>query len=382
MYIPVLRRAFCAPVLSTLLLAAPLGSQAGFAQDAPAAPTRLEVVFVLDTTGSMEGLIEGAKQKIWSIANTMSDLNPEAEVAFGLVGYRDLDDDYVTLVHALTGDVQAIFTKLRRFEAAGGGDTPEAVNEALADAVGKIEWGRSDSDSRIIFLVGDAPPHMDYANGPKYETVLKAAREKGIIVNAVQAGDDIETESYWRKIAELGGGKYMAIPQDGGQIRQIPTPMDAPIITVQAQIDATIVPYGSKAEVALLEEKLSDRKSASIEVQADNATFYSKKGGKKEAVTGGGDLVTDLANGDVTLDALPEAQLSEDLKAMPPAPRKAHLEALLASRKQLEAEMAKLVTDRDAYIAAQTANAGPVPDESFDSSVKSTLKAQIKAPKP
>lgn len=381
MYPPALRRAFIAPVLSTLLLAAPIGTQAGFAQDAPA-PTRLEVVFVLDTTGSMESLIEGAKQKIWSIANTMSDLNNEAEVAFGLVGYRDLEDDYVTRVHPLSTDVQGIFTKLRRFEAAGGGDTPEAVNEALADAVGKIDWGSSDNDSRIIFLVGDAPPHMDYANGPKYENILKTARQKGIIVNAVQAGEDIETESYWRKIAELGGGKYMAIPQDGGQISKIPTPMDAPIIAVQAKIDATIVPYGSKAEVAQLEEKLSDRKSASIEVQADNATFYSKKGGKKEAVTGGGDLVTDLANGDVTLDGLPDDQLSADLKAMPPAPRKAHLEGLLASRKQLEAEMAKLVADRDAYIAAQTANAAPAASDSFDSSVKSTLKAQIKAPKP
>ena len=381
MYPAVFRRALVTPVLSILLLAAPLGIHAVFAQDAPA-PTRLEVVFVLDTTGSMDGLIEGAKQKIWSIANTMIDLNPEAEVAFGLVGYRDHGDDYVTRVHALTGDVQGIFTKLRRFEAAGGGDTPEAVNEALSDAVLKIDWGDNVGDSRIIFLVGDAPPHMDYANGPKYEKVLKNAREKDIIVNTVQAGEDLETESYWRKIAELGGGKYMAIPQDGGQIRQIPTPMDAPIIEVQAKIDATIVPYGSKDDVARLEEKLSDRKAASAEVQADNATFYSKKSGKKEAVTGGGDLVTDLANGDATLDALPDDQLSDDLKAMTPDARKVHLEGLLANRKQLEAEMAKLVKDRDAYIAAQTATADATPDASFDSSVKSTLKAQLKLSKP
>ena len=344
---------------------------------------RLEVVFVLDTTGSMESLIEGAKQKIWSIANTMIDLNAEAEIAFGLIGYRDLEDDYVTRVHALTDDVQGIFTKLRRFEAEGGGDTPEAVNEALSDAVGKIEWGAEENGTRIIFLVGDAPPHMDYPNGPKFENVLKKAREKGIIVNTVQAGEDHETEAYWRKIAELGKGSYMAIPQDGGQVRQIKTPMDEEIIQIQDKIDATIIPYGTQSEVSELRAKVSDRKAASPSVQADNSSFYAKKGGKKEAVTGGNDLVSDLANGDVSLEKLPEDLMAPELKAMSAEARKAHLETQLATRQQLEAEMAKVVEARDAYLVAEAAKEAALPaSSSFDTSVKEVLKAQIKPAKP
>lgn len=347
------------------------------------APPRLEVVFVLDTTGSMDSLIDGAKQKIWSIANTMIDLNAEAEIAFGLIGYRDLEDEYVTRVHALTDDVQGIFTKLRRFEANGGGDTPEAVNEALSAAVTKIDWGNEANGTRIIFLVGDAPPHMDYPNGPKFDAVLKKAREKGIIVNTVQAGEDHETEAYWRKIADLGKGSYMAIPQDGGQIRQIPTPMDDQIILIQDKIDATIIPYGTQSEVSDLKAKVSDRKAASRSVQADNSSFYAKKGGKKEAVTGGNDLVTDLANGDVDLDKLSDDLLAPELKAMSAEDRKAYLDQQLVIRQQLEAEMAEAVQARDGYLEAEAAKVAAKPAApSFDSSVKEVLKMQISPSKP
>src|SRR6476646_9540468 len=91
---------------------------------------RIEVCFVLDTTGSMSGLIEGAKQKIWSIANEMISAKPTPDIKFGLVGYRDRGDEYVTKIFNLTDDVDDIYAHLQSFRAAGGGDTPESVNEA------------------------------------------------------------------------------------------------------------------------------------------------------------------------------------------------------------------------------------------------------------
>ena len=363
-----------------------LGSLAQEAQQsAPAtAAPRIEVVFVLDTTGSMADLIEGAKQKIWSITNMMIDLNPEAEIAFGLIGYRDLDDEYVTKVHPLSNDVQGIFSHLRRFEADGGGDTPEAVNEALAEAINKIQWSepkdQGQDSRRILFLVGDAPPHMDYANGPKYQTLLKRARDKGLVVNSIQAGDDPETEAYWREIAQMGGGRYMAIAQDGGQIRKIPTPFDEKIIEVQAKIDDTILPYGSQSEISSLEAKLSDRKAASAEIQADNSSYYAKKAGKKEAVTGGGDLVGDIANGEVSLDTLAEDLLPEEIKALPKPERAALIEKQIEIRKGFEAEMADLVAKRDAFLAEESAKETSSGDQSFERSVKEMLQEQLAPP--
>jgi len=125
-------------------------------------PKRIQVAFVLDTTGSMSGLLEGAKRKIWSIANNLKDLEPSPEIEFALIGYRDKGDSYITKTYQMTGDLQDIYGKLIAFQAGGGGDTPESVNQALREAIYDIDWSNDNDVFRVAFLVGDAPPHMDY----------------------------------------------------------------------------------------------------------------------------------------------------------------------------------------------------------------------------
>ncbi|MFK7916028.1 MAG: VWA domain-containing protein, partial [Pseudomonadales bacterium] len=125
---------------------------------------RIEVVFALDTTGSMSGLIQAAKDKIWSIANTMASAQPAPEIAIGLVAYRDRGDAYVTKVFDLTTDLDSIYAQLIDFKAGGGGDGPESVNKALDDALHTISWSQDREVYQTVFLVGDAPAHMDYAN--------------------------------------------------------------------------------------------------------------------------------------------------------------------------------------------------------------------------
>src|SRR5262245_23040375 len=160
----------------------------------------VEVAFVLDTTGSMGPLIEGAKRKIWSIATAIIDCSPDAEIRMGLVAYRDIGDTYVTKKFDLTTDIQDLYGELLNFRAQGGGDWPESVNEALYVAVSKLSWTHGRHTTRIVFLVGDAPPHMDYAQDMKYPEVMRHARSRGITVNAVQAGTARDTERYWREI--------------------------------------------------------------------------------------------------------------------------------------------------------------------------------------
>ena len=215
----------------------------------------VEVAFVLDTTGSMAGLIEGAKRKIWSIATSIIDANPAAEIRMGLVAYRDIGDDYVTKTFDLTTDIQDLYAKLLELKARGGGDWPESVNEALYVAVDKLSWSKGSEICRIVFLVGDAPPHMDYAQDMKYPQVLALAKQKDIMVNAVQAGGARDTERMWREIAQLGNGRYIPIPQDGGQIVIIETPYDTEIIELQGRINGTVIPYGPKSRRSQVEEK-------------------------------------------------------------------------------------------------------------------------------
>src|SRR5882762_474002 len=201
----------------------------------PQSKPRIEVCFVLDTTGSMGGLIEGAKQKIWSIANEMISAQPTPELKLGLIGYRDRGDEYVVKSFGLTDDIDAIYGHLREFQAGGGGDAPESVNEALAEAIHKMPWSQDRKVLKIIFLVGDAPPHLDYADGPKYPELCRIAAKKDLIINTVQCGNIAETTPIWKEIAKLSEGSYAAIAQSGG-VAVIATPMDKELSRLNERI--------------------------------------------------------------------------------------------------------------------------------------------------
>ena len=199
---------------------------------------RIEVVFALDTTGSMSGLIEGAKRKIWAIVSEIIHGDPTPELQVGLVAYRDRGDEYVIRVNDLSTDIDAVFAKLTGLSAAGGGDTPEDVNQALHAALNRMSWSQGNKVLRIIFLVGDAPPHMDYKLGPKYFKTCKLARKRGIFVNSIRAGGDPKTEQVWKHIADLGDGRYFSIEQSGGMLAMA-TPYDDKLAELARELDET-----------------------------------------------------------------------------------------------------------------------------------------------
>src|SRR3954470_3928306 len=283
-----------------------------------AKPT-VEVAFVLDTTGSMGGLIERAKRKIWSIATAIVDSNPDADIRMGLVAYRDIGDDYVTKRIELTTDIQDLYAHLLELKARGGGDWPESVNEALDVAVNKLQWTAGGDTRRIVFLVGDAPPHMDYAQDTKYPVTLKVAKQKDIIVNAVLAGNAIDTERVWRDIAQNGNGRFIPIPQDGGQVVIIETPYDEDIIILQREINGTVIPYGPRALQKRTEDKtkqLSDVAAAAPSQASEMAGYLNKRSKEtSEAVTGDGDLVAEIGSGRSSFSAIKEEDLPDSLRA-------------------------------------------------------------------
>lgn len=358
-----------------VLTLAPLGLQAQASQtvlDKPE-PDTIEVAFVLDTTGSMASLIAGAKQKIWSIANTIVDINPKANIRMALVAYRDRGDDYVIKMHKMSDDIQGLYGNLIALQANGGGDTPESVNEALDAAIDQIIWTKGDGARRIVFLVGDAPPHMDYTNAPKYPEVLKQASYNNITVHAVQAGLSNETKNIWKDIAQRGGGSYIPIPQDGGKISQIETPYDQQIIDLQRKLDHTIVPYGPKETQAVLEQKIIDKSSGSVSKRVDNSAFYSKREARKEVVTGGGDIVSAVRNEDVELEAVAPEHLPAPMQEMTVKEQKAFIANLIEKRKEIEADMHALVAKRDRFIMEAEKNATVMSAPSFDQAVRNAL---------
>jgi hypothetical protein len=351
-----------------------------------AAPARdkpmVEVVFVLDTTGSMGPLIEGAKRKIWSIATTLIDCSPEADIRMGLVVYRDIGDEYVTRRFDLTTDIQGLYADLLRQRATGGGDWPESVNEALHVAVTRMSWTQGSNVTRLIFLVGDAPPHMDYAQDMKYPDVMRLARERGIKVNAVQAGSARDTERVWREIAQMGHGEYIPIPQDGGKVAVIESPYDREIIELQGRINRTVLPYGSPTQQEGVRGRVEQYSAAPAPVANDMAGFMAKRAQRPgqalaDAVTGAGDLVGDVANGRQSLSAVPEAQLPDDLRRMSPAERRAHVDRQVNERRALNERLAELVRQRDRHVAEARSREPQPATDSFDRAVERTLRQQL-----
>ncbi|HKX55379.1 MAG TPA: vWA domain-containing protein, partial [Xanthomonadales bacterium] len=283
---------------------------------------KVDVVFVLDTTGSMSGLIHTAKEKIWSIASTMASAQPTPEIRIGLVAYRDRGDQYVTRVIDLSSDLDSVYATLMEFQADGGGDEPESVNQALFEAVHSMSWSNTNQAYQTIFLVGDAPPHMDY-NEEQYPAIAAAARAKGIIINTVQCGDMAYTAQPWAQIASLGGGDYLQVEQAGSAVA-FETPFDSAIAELSAKLDSTRLYFGNEEEKARMRVKVSATEKLHAESSAASlarrGVFNAAEGGRQNLL-GEKELVDAVASGSVSLEEIDENDLPAALQPMAPAER-------------------------------------------------------------
>lgn len=173
----------------------------------------VDVVFILDTTGSMSEEISALKGTIAEVAASLRSQN--ARPRLGLVEYKDVTDGYVTRLHQMTTDVDGFTERVANIMAAGGGDAPEHVNAGLRVAVDQIRWN-PDSVARLAFLIGDAPPQLGYEQDVSYATSIKAASHKGIQIFTIAAsGMDTLGQVVWRQIAQYTGGTNMFVLRGG-----------------------------------------------------------------------------------------------------------------------------------------------------------------------
>jgi Mg-chelatase subunit ChlD len=349
--------------------------------DSPANERPLvEVVFVLDTTGSMGGLIQTAKDKIWSIASTLASAQPAPEIRIGLVAYRDRGDDYVTHVLDLSRDIDSIHATLIDFDAAGGGDGPESVNQALHEAIHRISWSRYPDAYKAVFLVGDAPPHLDYRDDVPYAESLASAGQKGIAVNAVQCGEDTATTTHWQRIAQLGGGTYFRVDQAGGAVA-IATPFDRKLAELSAKLDETRLYYGSPEdkEAQARKEAATDKlhTGSSVASRARRDAFNATDAGKSNLL-GDKELVEDVASGRVDLSAIAPAALPEPLKALDPEEQRAVIAETAERRKSLSEEIESLAVQRETYLKGKVAEQGGAKD-SLDHRLYDAIREQAGA---
>jgi Mg-chelatase subunit ChlD len=170
---------------------------------------RLDLVFLIDATGSMADEIDKLKSTLRTITGEVASLPSRPDICLALVAYRDRGDPFVVRSHDFTNDVGAFLQHaLYPLQAAGGGDYPEAMNEALHETVHELSW-RGSGTTRMVILLADAPPHLDYG-APHYDDDMLAALGKGIKVFGVGAsGLDRQGEFIQRQIAQYTGGKFV-----------------------------------------------------------------------------------------------------------------------------------------------------------------------------
>lgn len=351
----------------------------GTAVQKVASSPAIDAVFVLDTTGSMSGLIQTAKEKIWSIASTMGSAEVAPTLRIGLVAFRDRGDDYVIERTDLSGDLDSVYARLMQLEAGGGGDGPESVNAALASAVDRMSWSDTSNAYRAVFLVGDSPPHMDYADEERYPAILARARQQGIVVNAIQCGSQAATVAPWSDIARLGGGQYFQVEQGGGAI-SMQSPYDSELAELSARLDRTRVFFGTPEEREAMDAReeyaTSIAAAAPAAAKAQRGLFNLTSTGKS-SLLGQKELVDAVATGSVDLDELDDAELPAALREMTASERKARIDALVAERADIESSMRALAEQRDAWVRSELETRGGG-EESLEQKLYDTVAEQAK----
>lgn len=341
---------------------------------------RVEMIFALDTTGSMSGLIQAAKDKIWSITNTITDSADAPEIKIGIIGYRDIKDSYVTDVNAMTNDLDSLYNKLISYQAVGGGDFPESVNEALNKAVTDENWSKDPNVYKVIFLVGDAPPHMDYEHDVKYPESIKLAKKKGIVINTILCGSSNETRKIWNEISAATGGDFFQVSASGDSTNY-ETPYDSDISKLTIELEETKVYYGNSVDMDKSRKKQQVSKEiikkSKASAVAQRSEFNISKSGKSNFL-GENELVDSVSEGKVKIKDIDNKKLPEEMKKMTLKEKEQFIVDKQKKRKEITQKIKELSEKRQTHIKNMVKKEKGDSKKSFDYKVSNSLRKQAK----
>jgi hypothetical protein len=334
---------------------------------------KVDLVIALDTSSSMDGLIDAARAKLWDVVSLLSHAKPQPTLRVGLISYgNDGYDARVGWVHKdsdLSTNLDEVYAKLFALKTNGGS---EYVARAVHDATRDMKWDQDPGTLKIIFIAGNEPANQD----PQIpvDKALSEAREKGILVNAIYCGADNAWEaSGWRRVATLGSGQYAAIDQN--RVVAVATPMDKELAGLSDELNQTYVGYGARAE----HHKALQRSMDATAVEAGAPAAAARAVGKGSALYRNDewDLVDARAHGK-NLKAVKPEEMPAPMKSMSEPEREAFLDGKAKKRADLQKRIGELSQRRDAFIAAERKKqaAGP---RTFDDAVSSSIKDEAKA---
>lgn len=357
-----------------LLSAILLVSGAAQAQN-PAAPVKtIDVALCLDVSGSMQGLIDSAKSKLWDIINELARIKPAPKLRVALYSYGsgsyDPNAGWIRKETELTSDLDALYQKL--FALRAGGNV-EYVTRVCRDAVRDLAWSDGKDALRIVFVCGNEPASQDKTIS--LEDAAKQAKARNILINAIFCGNPQGKDAQdWIQFADLCGGRFASIDQQKGTVA-IATPMDKKLAELGVQLNSTYVAYGNagkgKQENQALQTQNAQQAGlgvAAARTAAQNSSYYN---------CADWDLV-DRCKMDAKFDVtkLTEAELPESMKKMNAQERLAHVKKMTEQRATLQKEIDELNAKRVTFInEEQKRNANPA-NRAFDQAIRETLRVQ------
>jgi len=333
----------------------------------------IEVAIALDTSGSMEFLIETARLKLWEAVSNLTRIKPAPRLRVALMTFGNnenpADAGWVRVEADFTEDLDLISDRLFELTSNGGN---EYLGRVLQTAVEGLSWTASEETLKLLFVVGNEPPNQD----PKVsvEAMTDVAVEAGIWLQVVFCGQvDSDEAKSWKQVAELAGGGFAAIDHRASPVA-VETPFDAELVKLGSELNRTYVPLGAAAEDR--QEKLAeqDEKVAklSTSVAASRAEFKSSS-----MYSSGWDLVDATEVGDVDLYALEENKLPQNMRAMSLEERETYIQDMRARREQLRQRMIELSAHRRQYMEQAMEAEGIDASRSFDTVVRQAIRTQL-----
>jgi hypothetical protein len=317
----------------------------------PAVPRQIDVVLAIDTSGSMDDLIDSVRARLWDIVNTIDAEDPEATLRVGLLAFGSPaygeENAYVTIVSPLTDDLDALYTSVFALDTTGG---DEFVGSTIQVAMSGLDWAptQQPDDRRLLFVAGNEGA----TQGPIDPFAMaQEAHANGIVVSTLFAGDHVAgVQSGWQTVAQHGGGKYLAIDMEDSARAVAATPYDQRIQELNRALNGTYVAYGEAGADKLAELKDNDARAQRMGVGA-LAGRAAAKGGKKFK-TASWDLVEAVEADASVLDRLSGAQLPAELQGLSKADQKVEVQKMATKRKATKAQLKQLAEQRRAHLQA------------------------------
>ena len=316
--------------------------------------TKVQVAILLDVSGSMDGLIEQAKSRLWNIVNTLTTLkfkgeSPQIEIALYAYGTgNSYNGDYMYQITPLTTDLDLISEKLFALRTSG---SEEFCGTAISRATKELEWGSNESDMKLIYIAGN---EIFEQGKISYKTSIPQALKKDIYVNTIHCGNsETGIRDLWKDAAVRGKGKFFNIDSNA-RVRYIETPYDDRISSCNERLNDTYISYGQLGYEKQANQVAQDMNAASISKANSVERFVGKS--KSVYKNSTWDLVDMVKDDAEALSKIKKEELPAELQGKSKDEIKQLVTQKEKERNDIQKEIADLAKKRQEYIDSQSQN--------------------------